>query len=75
MILPGVSGAFILLILGAYETAIDILNNLVKGVTTLNFDILEPIKRPKRIYYIDKFKETVSGKIKRQETFSVIKPE
>ena len=42
---------------------------------TLNFDILEPIKRPKRIYYIDKFKETVSGKIKRQETFSVIKPE
>ena len=39
MILPGVSGAFILLILGAYETAIDILNNLVKGVTTLNFDI------------------------------------
>ena len=42
---------------------------------TLNFDILEPIKRPKRIYYIDRFKETLSGKIKRRETFSLIKPE
>lgn len=42
---------------------------------TLNFDSLEPIKRPKRIYYVDRFKETISGKIKRQETFGLIKPE
>lgn len=41
MILPGVSGAFILLILGAYETAIDTVNNLVEGVTTGNWDILK----------------------------------
>ncbi len=32
MILPGVSGAFILLILGAYQTAIDTINNLRDGV-------------------------------------------
>ena len=42
---------------------------------TLNFDVLEPIKRPKRMYYLDRFMETVSGKIKRQETFNLIKPE
>ena len=42
---------------------------------TLNFEILEPRRRPKRIYYVDMFKETVSGKIKRQETFDLIKPE
>lgn len=41
MILPGVSGAFILLILGAYETAINTVNNLVEGVTTGNWDILK----------------------------------
>ncbi len=38
MILPGVSGAFILLILGAYQTAIDTINNLLEGITTGNFD-------------------------------------
>ena len=43
--------------------------------TTVNFDVLEPIKRPKRIYYVDRFKETVSRKINRQETFDLIKPE
>ena len=32
MILPGVSGAFILLILGAYQIAIDTINNLVDGI-------------------------------------------
>jgi putative membrane protein len=32
MILPGVSGAFILLILGAYQTAIDTINNLRDGL-------------------------------------------
>lgn len=37
MILPGVSGAFILLILGAYQTAIDTINNLRDGL--LNGDM------------------------------------
>ena len=41
----------------------------------LNFEILEPMKRPKRVYYVDKFKETISRKIKRKETFNLIKPE
>ncbi|NNC46039.1 MAG: DUF368 domain-containing protein [Winogradskyella sp.] len=41
MILPGVSGAFILLILGAYQTAIDTINNLVEGVTTGNFNLFK----------------------------------
>ncbi|MFT4611730.1 MAG: putative membrane protein [Glaciecola sp.] len=41
MILPGVSGAFILLILGAYETAINTLNNLIEGVTTMNLEVLK----------------------------------
>ena len=42
---------------------------------TINFDILEPMKRPKHIYYVDTFKETISGKIKRQETLDLVKPE
>ncbi len=41
MILPGVSGAFILLILGAYETAINTVNHLIEGITTGNFDLLK----------------------------------
>lgn len=41
---------------------------------TLNFDTIDPIKRPKHVYYIDQFKETLSGKIKRQETLLQIKP-
>lgn len=41
MILPGVSGAFILLILGAYETAINTVNNLIEGFSTGNFDLLK----------------------------------
>ncbi len=40
MILPGVSGAFILLILGAYETFIGILNQLRDGLTSLDFEML-----------------------------------
>ncbi|MFL1896134.1 DUF368 domain-containing protein [Aquimarina sp. 2-A2] len=40
MILPGVSGAFILLILGAYQTFIDILNELRKGLTSLDGELL-----------------------------------
>ena len=38
----------------------------------LSFDALEPIKRPKYIYYVDAIKETVSGKIKRQETLDLV---
>lgn len=41
MILPGVSGAFILLILGAYQTAIDTVNNLVEGLASANFELLK----------------------------------
>jgi putative membrane protein len=41
MILPGVSGAFILLILGAYETAINTVNNLIEGMTSMNLDLLK----------------------------------
>jgi putative membrane protein len=41
MILPGVSGAFILLILGAYQTAIDTVNQLFEGVSALNFEIFK----------------------------------
>jgi putative membrane protein len=41
MILPGISGAFILLILGAYETAINTVNNLIEGLTTANWDLLK----------------------------------
>ncbi|EDP71879.1 integral membrane protein [Flavobacteriales bacterium ALC-1] len=41
MILPGVSGAFILLILGAYQTAIDTINNLLEGLTTGNMDLFK----------------------------------
>lgn len=41
MILPGVSGAFILLILGAYQTAIDTINNLVEGLTTGNMSLFK----------------------------------
>ncbi len=40
MILPGVSGAFILLILGAYQTFIDILNQLRNGLLQFDFEIL-----------------------------------
>ena len=46
-----------------------------KPYETINFDILEPMKRPRHIYYVDAFKETVSGKIKRQETLDLVKPE
>ncbi|WP_025743012.1 DUF368 domain-containing protein [Aquimarina pacifica] len=40
MILPGVSGSFILLILGAYQSFINILNQLLEGVLQMDFDIL-----------------------------------
>jgi putative membrane protein len=41
MILPGVSGAFILLILGAYQTAIDTINFLIEGLSTGNWALLK----------------------------------
>jgi putative membrane protein len=41
MILPGVSGAFILLILGAYQTAIDTINNLRDGLLNGNMDLFK----------------------------------
>ena len=41
MILPGVSGAFILLILGAYQTAIDTVNNLRDGLLTGNMEVFK----------------------------------
>lgn len=41
MILPGVSGAFILLILGAYQIAIDTINNLRDGLSTGNMTLFK----------------------------------
>ncbi|WP_299368631.1 DUF368 domain-containing protein [Winogradskyella sp.] len=41
MILPGVSGAFILLILGAYQTAIDTVNNLRDGLINGNMELFK----------------------------------
>jgi putative membrane protein len=40
MILPGISGAFILLLLGAYPTIIGAINNLRTGLTQSNFDLI-----------------------------------
>lgn len=40
MILPGVSGAFILLLMGSYQTVIGTINQLREGVTQMNFEIL-----------------------------------
>ena len=41
MILPGVSGAFILLILGAYQTAINTVDDLFQSIIALNFDLFK----------------------------------
>jgi len=40
MILPGLSGAFILLLLGAYTTVIGIVTQLGEGLVTFNFSLL-----------------------------------
>ena len=40
---------------------------------SLDFEAIEPLKRPKHVYYVDQFIETPSGKIKRQETLSQLK--
>ncbi|MFC7358225.1 DUF368 domain-containing protein [Jejudonia soesokkakensis] len=39
MILPGISGAFILLLLGAYEAVIGTLTQLGEGIATLNWEV------------------------------------
>ena len=41
MILPGVSGAFILLILGAYQTAINTVDDLFHSIITLNIELFK----------------------------------
>ncbi len=41
MILPGVSGAFILLILGAYQTAINTVDDLFQSIIALNFELFK----------------------------------
>lgn len=41
MILPGVSGAFILLILGAYQTTIDTINDLAQGLLSKDFNLFK----------------------------------
>jgi putative membrane protein len=40
MILPGVSGAFILLLIGAYTTVIGAINQFLDGISNLNLNIL-----------------------------------
>ena len=40
MILPGVSGAFILLLMGSYQTVIGTINQLREALLTLNFEVL-----------------------------------
>ncbi|MQP52934.1 MULTISPECIES: DUF368 domain-containing protein [unclassified Flavobacterium] len=40
MILPGISGAFILLLMGSYETVIGTINQFREGLTTANSEIL-----------------------------------
>lgn len=40
MILPGISGAFILLLMGSYQTVIGTINQFREGIATFNMDIL-----------------------------------
>ncbi|QNJ98372.1 DUF368 domain-containing protein [Constantimarinum furrinae] len=40
MILPGISGSFILLLLGAYRAIIGTLSTLGEGITTMNWDLI-----------------------------------
>jgi len=42
MILPGVSGAFILLLMGSYETVIGTINDFRTGLVALNWELLMP---------------------------------
>ncbi len=41
MILPGISGAFILLILGAYHTAINTVDDLFQSIIAMNFELFK----------------------------------
>ena len=40
MILPGISGAFILLLMGSYETVIGTINQFREGITQMNMEML-----------------------------------
>lgn len=40
MILPGVSGAFILLLMGSYKTVIGTINQFREGISNMNFEII-----------------------------------
>ena len=40
MILPGVSGAFILLLMGSYQTVIGTINQFREGISSLNFEVI-----------------------------------
>jgi len=42
MILPGISGAYILLILGAYSTVIGLIKNAITSLTSLQMEIMIP---------------------------------
>jgi putative membrane protein len=42
MILPGISGAYILLILGAYQTIVNLIKMAVKSLSSFNLDLLIP---------------------------------
>jgi len=42
MILPGISGAYILLILGAYSTVIGLIKDTLRGLTNFQIDLLIP---------------------------------
>lgn len=43
MILPGISGAFILLLMGSYKTVIGLLNSLRESIFNWNWEVLYPI--------------------------------
>lgn len=43
MILPGISGAYILLILGAYQTILNLIKMALKSLSSFNLDLLIPI--------------------------------
>lgn len=42
MILPGISGAYILLILGAYQTVVNLIKTSINSLVNFNFDTLIP---------------------------------
>ena len=42
MILPGISGAYILLILGAYQTVVNLIKTAVESLGSFDFDIIIP---------------------------------